>query len=266
MKKVMLFVGLMLVLVAPCFAVDPLGAPRNYLEKGQFSAGISSSYTRQDLEVESYSWSTNFANLRISDFQTTKVYFEGAYAPSDKWSIFGRVGTSEGQMGSTSEDDWYPLFSHLGDGDYKPSFGAGVRFTVAENGDVSWGGIAQIGYTSVDFDNVGFEQYWCLNPNIQGQMNLFTGQLVFGPTLRINENASIYCGAFLNYLTGDMDIEYRNVYSDSQTAKLGVDGHSPVGVYAGGLFDIKGVKVAVDGHLLLSGGQGLTGSIVIPIH
>lgn len=267
MKKQMLFVGLiglMLVLVAPCFAVDPLGAPRNYLEKGQFSFGVSASHSQQDLEIESYSWSlVNFCNMRISDFRTTKVYFEGAYAPSDSWSIFGRVGASEGQMGSSNEgEDAY--IDHLSDGDYKPSFGAGVRFTVAENGNVSWGGVGQLGYTAVDFDKVPFEIYGCYNPNIQGEMNLFTAQLAFGPTVEINENVSVYCGGFLNWLSGDMDIEIDNFYSTTQSDKLNVREHSPIGVYAGGLVNIKGVKVAVDGNLLLSGGQGISGSIVIP--
>ena len=193
----------------------------------------------------------------------TKVFLEGAYAPSDKWSIFGRVGASEGQMGSSTENSW-GFLDYLRDGDYKPSFGAGVRFTIAENDNVSWGGIAQAGYTSVDFDGVSFPMY-CFDPRIQGKMDLFTAQLAFGPTVEINENVSVYCGGFMNWLSGDAEIEVSNLYVDKQSEEFDVREHSPLGAYAGALLNIKGVRVAVDGHFLLSGGQGLTGSIVIPI-
>jgi len=254
---------LTLSLALPALAVDPLGPPRNDLEQGQWSLGAVASSGYEDYEGRIYSsaFSGNEV-IKINNLKTKKYLARIGYGPDEYWDIFAEMGTTSHSIGNVDgEDD--PIVDHLSGTDSDLSYGAGIRFTIKQYEDIVWGGIARIGYSYSDFDEQAFKMSGCLNPSVRGKIDLFTAQLVVGPTVKITEDCSLYGGGFWNYGSGELKYSYERVFSATQNETADLK-HSSFGLMGGALVRVKKAGVNLDGHVLSDGGYGATMGVIFP--
>lgn len=219
MKQMMLKVGVVVVLVG-CFssvalALDPMGAPKAGLNKGQMSIGIEYSYSDHKLKWPGYDNQYTGFTQKIS-----KLFARIGYGISDKTEGFLRLGISdydyarEGNSGPWKGNDSSAF-----------AMGFGLKTTFAENEKVAWGGLAQLSWANYkgtrtskgggSYDKGTFET------------EVMEFLLAAGPTYKLKNGISVYGGPFLHYL----DADHRHVHGGGSRS-YGID-RSSFGAYIG---------------------------------
>jgi len=192
MEKKLLVV---LVVVGLCstvaLALDPMGPPTAGLKKGQWSAGIEWAYSDMTVKRVMPRWFGPKHEADIPDM--SKIYANIGYGFADNVEAFVRLGAGAADYERTTYNyDWE------GDGDYRFTYGGGVKLTLAEQPDLKWGLLAQ--YSWGDFHGEKDDE-WGSGPGSYN-LKLDEMQIAFGPTWTPSQGLSIYGGPFLHFIRG----------------------------------------------------------------
>ena len=221
-KKLLLVV---LVVVGLCstvaLALDPMGPPTAGLKKGQWSAGIE--WASSDMTVKRVMprW---FEPKHEADIpEMSKIYANIGYGFADNVEAFVRLGAGAADYERTTYSwDWE------GSGDYRFTYGGGVKLTLAEQPGLKWGLLAQ--YSWGDFHGEKDDK-WGTTPGSYN-LKLDEMQIAIGPTWTPAENVSIYGGPFLHFIRGYTEDRQFN-YDDSDVGRHPIKEDGWLGGYIG---------------------------------
>ena len=237
---------------ASTFAVGFMGPPTAELKAGQWNAGYSFSYSRQDLDkttIKSYYLDTEMVEpildswkARPVDATTQRHYAVFGYGVTDQWEVYGQVGIAD--VKSDFKEDGGYTFGINFDNDL--AWGLGTRVTVAQQDNVAWGVSAQLNWidTSVDSKDSasgeGWEEAWKQRTDLEA-MELM---VAFGPTVDMG-GWKLYGGPYYYYLSGDADFKETGMWDygveDTGTWIYREEGDydaSEFGGFVGAIFDL----------------------------
>jgi hypothetical protein len=169
-------VTILLMLLALCnqaYGLSFMGPPKADLTQGQYSLGID--YTNGDMELE-----LSGSGVTV-DVDADTIFTNLGYGITDEWDGFLRLGFVNVESGSF-------------DGDYEFAYGFGTKFTFAEQGDLAWGGLFQMGWLSGE-DTVS---------GVDIDFDAYEIQFAVGPTVDLGI-VSIYGGPFLHFVDGEVE-------------------------------------------------------------
>lgn len=187
---------LVLVVVGLCstvaLALDPMGPPTASLGKGKCSLGIDYAWVDTDLVRQQTSWSTA---SRVAKIKMHKVYANLGYGLADNVDIFVRAGVGSLEWDKMSGRS-YEFESDNEDWDF--IWGGGMKATLVEAPDVSWGFLAQFSdgtlTGSMDEPTGEYEGNYAVT--------MTEIQIAVGPTWKAAEGVKIYGGPFVNLISG----------------------------------------------------------------
>lgn len=197
---VVLFMGVLLSTTA--FAIDPMGPPGATIDKGGWGIGIDYSYTDATMSRRKTSWSEADDDV---DIQMHRTFANLLYGISENVTTFVGVGVGNMEWDAISgrSYDWE------GDsGDWDLLWRAGVKATLCESDNVSWGFVGSYssgklsgGQSNSDGESGGYE------------ITINEFQFAFGPTVKASDTVKIYGGPFLDIVSGTWSDDiwsYRN--------------------------------------------------------
>jgi hypothetical protein len=212
-KRIIVMLVAVLFFSIPSFGLSFMGPPKAGLEQGQFGVGVNYSYSEMDLEVSGYGFSWT------EDVETNLLFADIGYGIMDKWDGYARVG-----LVKVEAEDF--------DGDNEFAYGFGTRVTLAEEENISWGALFQIGWYEGDDSVTGFIPGYGIVTADQ-DIDVYEMQIAIGPTYEADK-MRIYGGPFLHLLDGDYDADITGVADLS----FDVEQESEFGGYIGAQFDI----------------------------
>lgn len=199
-----LFLGMVLVGLSStiALAIDPMGPPAATIDKDGWGIGINYSYTEAAMSRRMTSWSNASEDV---DIQMHRTFADLLYGISENVTLFAGagVGNMEWDKISGRSYDWE------GDsGDWDLVWRAGVKATLSESDNVSWGFVGS--YSSGKLSGAQEESG---GDHGGYQITVNEWQFAFGPTVKVSDSVSIYGGPFIDIVSGtwsDNIWEYRN--------------------------------------------------------
>lgn len=226
MKNKVLIVCVVLVglCASTALALDPMGPPATGLSQGQWSVGLEYAYSEMHLYREqSYSSGGHKFNTEMN-----KYYARLGYGISAKTEGFVRLGLSDldYERGTAGNGVW------KGDDDGAFTLGLGLKTTFHEDGNIKWGGLAQVSWA----EYTGTRK----NPSASNSPGKFETQitefqLAAGPTYKMTDLVSVYGGPFLHVVNGDHTHYHQ---SSGNVGRYGLNEKTNLGVYVGTQVDI----------------------------
>ncbi len=220
---------LCVVLVGLCgstaLALDPMGAPKASLQKGQWSAGVDYSFSDMTIQRTTTSWSSSTKNVAEID-EMHKVFATIGHGLSDNVEGFVRIGIGSPEVDRKGgQYEW-----ESGGGDWDAIWGLGVKVTLSENNNTTWGFLAQYSSAelSCDQDEIGGTDEQAIDLDISEL------QIAFGPTVEVTSQVSIYGGPFLHIIDGS----YVDRPSDGDRLTKTIEEESAFGGYVGAQVDV----------------------------
>lgn len=288
MEKNTSVAAVVLAVVAMCnsaaLAFAPMGPPRAMLDEGQWAIDAEYSYSQMDLRAcGDCAYSAYLAvvpaaggqprdeetvsgavtqRIAIDNLRSNMILASLAYGLCDNWDVYARVGAADAR-GRVHNGSFRGGFGFAG--------GLGTRATFCRNGDVTWGGLLQVTWTSPGKDDVTITEPISVGTDdyqipVTGPMRIrwHEVQAAIGPTLQM-ASLSVYGGAFLHYVNGaidwggtgehrsepfwDVDNWYVTVVRPTLACEFDVRERARVGGYIGGMWNVKnGASVYVEGQ------------------
>lgn len=220
---------LCVVLVVMCsstaLALDPMGPPKASLQKGQWSAGVDYSFSDMTIQRTTASWTSSTKNVAEID-ELHKVYATIGHGLNDNVEGYVRIGVGSPEVdrlgGST---EW-----KSDGGDWDALWGLGVKVTLSENDNLTWGFLAQ--YNSAE---LSADQAEIGGPDEQSiDLDISELQIAFGPTAKVMDQVSVYGGPFLHIIDGS----YVDRQSDGDRLTKTIEEESALGGYVGAQVDV----------------------------
>jgi hypothetical protein len=250
-KQLAVVVAVVGVLCSVALALPPMGPPRGTLRQGQFSAGFEYGYSDMDLE---YSCKMKITAVnaddpddipydesgkdsgKLEDFKTNMFFGNIAYGVVDNWDVFVRLGAADLEI----EDDLE--FS------YGFAWGFGAKATFFQDGDITWGMLAQMTWFDPDDEDISFtEDLDDVEVDLSGSVEVdwWEIQIAAGPTWQLADNLCIYGGPFLHFVDGDYDEKATGsvdvedeTYDVTYKLACDLEEESMFGGYVGGQWDM----------------------------
>jgi hypothetical protein len=152
----------------------------------------------------------SFSEHQIEDLTSNMVLGRVSYGLYDSVDVFACVGLSDAQ------DDMTEELATGGDGNrytgldssHGFAWGIGTRATLWQEDDLTLGGLIQILWQNPDSGDVDLVPTDGDPARLTGdvELDLQEIQVAVGPTVQL-DGFSVYCGPFLHFVTGDMDID-----------------------------------------------------------
>ena len=230
-KRIAMLAGVVMVVSlfsSVALALPPMGPPKAMVGQDQWTVGIGYSYSEMDLEAngkgQEIKTPQGFAPIvgpverdrhKIESLTTNMVLASLGFGVSDSWDVFVSVG------GADATDDITEEFASGGDGNkytgldssFEFAYGLGSRMTFWEDGDVTWGALAQIIWQNPDGSvdmrvDDGFSPPFTLTGD--AELDFWELQIAAGPTWE-GDNFRVYGGPFLHIVDGDIDVKTTGV-------------------------------------------------------
>jgi opacity protein-like surface antigen len=218
---------LCVVLVGLCgstaLALDPMGPPKANLQKDQWSVGIDYSWGEMTIQRTTANWSDAKNTADLDDMQ--KIYATIGYGLSENVEGFVRIG-----IGSTDVErkvDWTKWESDGGDWD--AIWGLGVKATLSEDENVTWGILAQYSSAELSCDQ---KESGGETPRVD--LDITELQIAFGPTWDLGDGVSVYGGPFLHIIDGS----YVDNKDNGDVLTKSIEEESQLGGYVGVSIDL----------------------------
>ena len=236
---VVLFIGVLVSTTA--FALDPMGPPAATIDKGGWAIGLEYSYSDIELERQPTNWSSAQRNVDITMHRT---YGNLSYGISENVTGFVRAGGAHLEW----DDMGARVHGWEGDsGNWDFAWGAGVKATLSESADTTWGFVAQIGrsvLTGDQKDNGGDE------PDGEYEITFNEVQIAFGPTWKASDSVRIYGGPFVDFISG----RWQDEWEDGYKPRKPIEEEDFWGGYLGAAIDLsKNSSLNVEGSLMENG-------------
>ncbi len=205
------------------FAFSPVGPPKAGLKPGQFSFGFD--YSHSDIKFEKI-WTSDFmAGTLMSEIEDGKsdTYLgKIGYGINNGLEIYAIIGAAD-------NTDTFENENFEGDNDFKG--GGGIKLTLLEEENITWGIVCQINWTQgEDSNEIDLSSYGYGIQEVNADLGTFDVFVAFGPTIQMG-NFCVYGGPALFYHDLGIDVEYEGVTileSDSDEALFG--GYAGIGI------------------------------------
>jgi len=249
-KQLAVVVVVVGVFCSAALALPPMGPPRGTLRQGQFGAGFEYGYSDMDLE---YSWKEKITAVntadptdthsesgkdsgKAEDLKSNMLFGNIAYGIVDNWEVFVRLGAADMEI----EDDL-----EFG---YGFAWGFGTKATFFQDGDITWGVLAQVTWFDPDDEDISFdEEIDDVEVDLSGSVEIdwWEVQIAVGPTWQVGDTLCIYGGPFLHLVDGDLNEKATgSVDVEGETFDVTYNGaadlqeESVFGGYVGGQWDL----------------------------
>ena len=252
MEKKIALLPVIFMVVCVCssaaLALPPMGPPKAILGENQWAIGFGYAHqemdlelfgkTREDLGAGWLPW--DYTKYKIEDLTSNMFLGSLGYGVCENWDTFVYAGAAgnkdeitETLASGSSGNQYYGASS-----DYEAAWGFGTRVTFCQDGNLTWGGLFQMVWSSVDSSNLKLRG----DPVFSGDLELdfWEIQIAAGPTLQL-DGFSIYGGPFLHFVKGDMSLEGTTVnMGTTQRVMSNADirEESNFGAYVGAQWDI----------------------------
>ncbi len=235
---------------SPALALPLMGPPKAIYGENRWAIGFEYAHQKMDLELfgktrqdlgDGFGWHPyDFTKYKIEDLTSNMFLGSLGYGMCENWDIFAYAGAAGDKdeitetLACGSSGNQYSGFG----GDYKVAWGFGTRATLCQNGNLSWGGLFQMVWSSVDSSSLKLQG----DPIFSGDIELdfWEIQVAVGPTLQY-DGFSIYGGPFLHFVKGDMSLEGTTVsggLTQRVISKADIREESNFGAYIGAQLDI----------------------------
>jgi len=264
-KKIELFIICLIVIClssSVVVALPPMGPPKALLGQDVWEIGIDYGYQSTDLAVVGkvteiqvdppFVW-TEKGKQNIGDLKSHIIFGRVGYGISENWDAFVRVGVADadGDLERVYTDGTPPDKYGGFDGGFGFAWGLGTRATFWQDGDVSWGGLVQVTWSQPDDSDISLSY----DPAFSGtaELDIWEVQVAIGPTFQLSDGFRAYCGPFLHFVNGDLDISGHTVDAGTEFLLEGsgdVEEESQLGGYAGAHFDVdENTSCFIEGQL-----------------
>lgn len=261
MQKKIALLAVVLIGVGTCSSVvsalPSMGPPKALIGQDQWNVGLGYSYSQMDLEASGRSresagddppgsripnWALWLPSKHdIKDLTSNMVLGQVGYGVSESLDVFLCVGLSDAQddmkevlASGASAGEYSGL-----DGGFGFAWGLGARATFWQDGDVTWGGMAQVIWENPRDGDISFssgDPFFADPLTGDAELDLREIQVAVGPTVQL-EGLSIYGGPFLHFVKGDVEISVSGIdaFDALNNVELSEDirEESELGVYAG---------------------------------
>jgi hypothetical protein len=224
--------------------LDPMGPPAASLEKGEWSVGVEYSYSDMEIERQTASWSSADRNV---DIEMHKTYGNIGYGISENVTGFVRLGLASMEWDRISgRSD--PCKGDDGDWDF--AWGGGIKATLCQSPDVSWGFLIQFSESDLSGDmkaNGSTADY---------EVKLDEIQFAIGPTWQAGEGIQIYGGPFVELVRGKLEDKF-----DSGTARKPIEEEAWLGGYVGTAIELAENSHLTAEYMLTADGWAVAGGV-----
>lgn len=243
-KKMLVAVCVVLLGSAAALALDPMGPPSASLEKGQWNAGVEYSYSDMEIERQPTSWSS--ANRNV-DIEMHKVYGNIGYGISENVTGFIRVGLASMEWDRISgrSDPWKG-----DDGNWDCAWGGGIKATLSQSPEVSWGFLVQFSETDLTGDMKADGSTGSY------EVKLDEIQLAVGPTWQAGDGIQIYGGPFVEFIRGRWEDN-----KDGYTLRKPIEEEACIGGYIGTMIELAENTSLTAEYMLITDGWALAGGV-----
>ncbi len=234
--------------VSSAFALDTMGPPAAGIGKGMWGVGVNYSYSDEKLErlPANFSSADNVVKTRIS-----KLYVDLGYGVSDNVDAFARLGIAAMEW---EEIGGSRLVPEGEDGDLGLVWGGGVKMTFCQEGDLSWGMLAQFSENDLQGDTK-------FNDGSKGKFRILLDeiQVAAGPTWKASEKVKVYGGPFLYLARGDWEDELDD--GDELHKPIKEDAGAWLGAYVGASVELaSNMGLNIEGQITQSA-WAITGGV-----
>lgn len=260
-KRPTMLAGVLMVVItfsSVAVALPPMGPPKAMVGQDQWTIGLGLSRGEMDLEANGEgreNQGAGFAAIAldrhdVEGLTTNVVLASLAFGVSDTWDVFVSVGAAD------AEDDITEELANGADGNkytgldssFEIAYGIGTRMTFWEDGDVTWGALAQILWQnpdgSVDLRAANDPTFTLTG---DAELDFWELQVAAGPTWE-GGDFRVYGGPFLHIVDGDIDLDTTGVDAFSATWQVESSGDireaSQFGGYVGGQWDVNENTIA----------------------
>ncbi len=249
-KRIALFPIIMVVGVCSsiALALPPMGPPKAIFGENRWAIGFKYAYQKMDLELFGKvredlgaGWlPCDYTKYKIEDLESNIFLGSLGCGICDNWDAFVYAGVAGNKdeitetLGCGSTGNQY----YGSGGDYEAAWGFGTRATFCQDGNLTWGGLFQMAWSSIDSSSLKLRG----DPVFSGDLELdfWEIQVAAGPTLQL-DGFSIYGGPFLHFVKGDMSLEGTTVdlgTTQRVMSKTDIREESNFGAYVGAQWDI----------------------------
>ncbi|UCC96839.1 MAG: hypothetical protein JSW66_13455 [Phycisphaerales bacterium] len=250
-KIALLAVGL--IVVGACSSVvsalPAMGPPRALVGQDQYAVGLGYSHSQMDLEAfgraredpDGGGWlPASYSKHRIEDYTTNLILGRLDYGATQDLDVFLCLGFSDAQDDMSEEratGSQGNEYSGL-DCDFGFAWGLGARATFWQEGDVTWGGLAQVIWENPDEGDIRVTPTDGDPSRLTGdaELELWEVQIAAGPTVQL-EGFCVYGGPFLHFVRGDLDASLSGTDSFAAINRIelsqDIRQESELGFYAG---------------------------------
>ncbi len=237
-------------------ALDLLGPPMAGLDQGQYSTGAEFSYTNMDVEVSGPFAPGTLLGDAVIDMQVQKYLARLGYGVASDWELYGLFGLTEADMDADPGGEDFN-----GDADF--IYGIGTKKTLSEDGNTTWGAVLQYtrGRSSDSFKRSATfgSNAISVNTAYRMELNWYDIMLAAGPTVEENDQFSWYCGPFLHFLEGDIEVKGATGFAEYE-----LEQKLELGAFLGGVIQLaQGISANIEGQITIDDAWLVGGGILI---
>ena len=181
-------VGLILLsLSSAAYSLDPVGPPQALLGQGHWSLGVEYAYSETAFDLMRVATAMSFATSSV-DLKANRAYANLRYGLWKNVDVFARLGAGTFEVPDVAEGE--PGFA----------WGLGAAATVYDTDKFDWGLLVQFSNGRFDPSDTAPAMF---GPSAT---ELWSLQVVTGPTYHIRDNLAVYGGVFYHLLLGEYEL------------------------------------------------------------
>lgn len=188
----LMIIGIVVACAESAWSLSYMGPPTSQVMPHHYKLGVDFSTGKMNADLPD-----NATGLKIKDLDTDLYLARLDYGIYEKVDVYARLGLGE--------------IEDLGN---ELAWGIGMKSTLSESGDLTWGGLVQM--TSIS------------GSKSTTKLDIWEMQLAAGPVWKMNEAVGFYGGPFLHWISGDMKRQW-----PGQTFSSDIEQESLFGIYAG---------------------------------
>ena len=246
-------------------ALSPIGPTQSVNGQDQWGFGLNVGFQSMDLEADGTYFEYPPAGptrntpdkIKLENIKSVSSFIQISRGLCPHWDIYGCIGTSDAQGDASvkASSSGTPTQAFTDgetfdvNGDHKPAWGFGTRFTMRDTGTVKWGGMAQMTWQKPKGNST-----WTAKADpgyrINGNWELDCWELIVavGPTF-VYDNVQFYAGPMLHMVRGDLNFEGTTTDGSRATTSQDIEEETMVGGYAGMQMDLyENILFYVDGQ------------------
>ena len=183
------------------FAFNYLGPTTSKLKNsGQSSAAMQYFSSNMEIEVNKVP-EIGLPSFKMEDVVINQTTVNLALGMGRSSEISLRLGVAE-----VKPDKGDILSDYAGNSDECFIVGGGIKLTLAEARNASWGLLAQVSWADYNFNTKSYSIDG-FDVDYSTDIEIVEVQIATGPTFQPIENVAVYSGPFLYFLNGDVDLE-----------------------------------------------------------